>query len=130
MKRLIKVDNLSVVLPNVQVLSNIDLEINAGEIITIIGPNGAGKSTLIKAVLGLVTQYYIGKIWRRPKLTLGYMPQKINIESLMPLRVDGFLSMSKKTSNLDLQRLLKLLGIEKIINAPIQKISGGELQRV
>jgi zinc transport system ATP-binding protein len=128
-QRLIKLDNLSVNVPNIQVLSKIDLEINAGEIITIIGPNGAGKSTLVKAVLGLVTQY-TGKIWRKPKLTLGYMPQKIKIESLMPLKVSGFLSMNQKASNLDLQRLLKLLGIEKIITAPIQEISGGELQRV
>ncbi|MGH7004834.1 MAG: ABC transporter ATP-binding protein [Alphaproteobacteria bacterium] len=40
--------------PNaVKALDGIDLEVAAGDFITIIGPNGAGKSTLIKAVSGL-----------------------------------------------------------------------------
>jgi zinc transport system ATP-binding protein len=129
MQKLIKLDNLSLSFSNVNVLSGINLEINSGEIVTIIGPNGAGKSTLIKAVLGLITQY-TGQIWRKPNLTVGYMPQNIKIESLMPLTVGGFLSVAKKSSSLDLTSLLKLLSIEKIITTPIQNISGGEMQRL
>jgi ABC-type branched-subunit amino acid transport system ATPase component len=40
--------------PEVDILRGVDLEVHAGEIVTIVGPNGAGKSTLIKAVFGLV----------------------------------------------------------------------------
>ena len=36
------------------VLQNISLELNQGEITTLIGPNGAGKSTLVRIVLGLI----------------------------------------------------------------------------
>lgn len=39
------------------VLREIDLDINLGEITTVIGPNGAGKSTLIKTILGIVKPY-------------------------------------------------------------------------
>ncbi len=36
------------------VLQNISLKLNQGEITTLIGPNGAGKSTLVRIVLGLI----------------------------------------------------------------------------
>ncbi|MEA3469995.1 MAG: ABC transporter ATP-binding protein [Thermodesulfobacteriota bacterium] len=39
---------------NIQVLHNINLTINSGEIITLIGANGAGKSTTLMAISGIV----------------------------------------------------------------------------
>ncbi|MBU1234131.1 MAG: ABC transporter ATP-binding protein [Proteobacteria bacterium] len=39
---------------NIQVLHQIDLIINRGEIITLIGANGAGKSTTLMAISGIV----------------------------------------------------------------------------
>jgi ABC-type branched-subunit amino acid transport system ATPase component len=36
------------------VIEGIDVEVAAGEIVTIVGPNGAGKSTLVKALIGVV----------------------------------------------------------------------------
>ena len=40
--------------PEVDILSGVDLKVNEGEIVTVIGPNGAGKSTLIKSIFGLL----------------------------------------------------------------------------
>ncbi|MBB4661945.1 ABC transporter ATP-binding protein [Conexibacter arvalis] len=40
--------------PEVDILGGVDVELRAGEVVTIVGPNGAGKSTLLKAVFGLL----------------------------------------------------------------------------
>jgi neutral amino acid transport system ATP-binding protein len=40
--------------PEVDILSGVDVAVRDGEIVTIVGPNGAGKSTLIKCVFGLL----------------------------------------------------------------------------
>ena len=51
---MIKIDNIDVYYGNVQALSNVDFEVNAGEIVTLIGANGAGKSTILKTISGLI----------------------------------------------------------------------------
>jgi neutral amino acid transport system ATP-binding protein len=40
--------------PEVDILGGVDVELRAGEVVTIVGPNGAGKSTLVKTVFGLL----------------------------------------------------------------------------
>ena len=40
---------------DLQILSNVDLDVASGEYVTIVGPNGAGKSTVMKTVFGLTT---------------------------------------------------------------------------
>jgi branched-chain amino acid transport system ATP-binding protein len=51
---MLKVEHLDAHYGDLQVLWDISLEVNAGEIVALIGSNGAGKSTLIKAITGLV----------------------------------------------------------------------------
>jgi ABC-type branched-subunit amino acid transport system ATPase component len=40
--------------PEVDILTGVELSVGEGEIVTVIGPNGAGKSTLIKSIFGLL----------------------------------------------------------------------------
>jgi branched-chain amino acid transport system ATP-binding protein len=47
--------NLSCRYGAVRALENVDLRVEAGEVVTLIGANGAGKSTTLKSVAGLVT---------------------------------------------------------------------------
>jgi branched-chain amino acid transport system ATP-binding protein len=52
--KLLLVRGVNVSYGNVQVLFNVDLEIDEGEIVALLGTNGAGKSTLLKAISGIV----------------------------------------------------------------------------
>jgi len=52
MSTVIKCENVSVIRTKKQILHDISLEANAGELIAILGPNGAGKSTLIGVLAG------------------------------------------------------------------------------
>ena len=61
---------------DLQVLSGVDLAIEAGEYVTIVGPNGAGKSTVMKAVFGLAT-YMGGEIAFDGEDISGLAPEEV-----------------------------------------------------
>lgn len=50
---LLMIENISSGYGKKEVIHNISLDINKGEVVTIIGSNGAGKSTLLKVIYGL-----------------------------------------------------------------------------
>jgi len=51
---MLKIQNLSVNYGSRQILHNISLDVQSGEVLALIGPNGAGKSTLIRAASGVI----------------------------------------------------------------------------
>jgi branched-chain amino acid transport system ATP-binding protein len=52
---LLKVRDLDAGYGDLQILSDVDLDVRDGEYVTVVGPNGAGKSTVMKSVFGLTT---------------------------------------------------------------------------
>lgn len=110
------------------ILSDIDLSMNKGEIVTLIGPNGAGKTTLVKLVLGLL-QPSQGIVSRKKKLRIGYMPQHLHIDPTLPITVKRFLQLAN-TNRSAIEQVLQEVGIAELLDRPIQRISGGEMQRV
>ncbi|WP_296260513.1 MULTISPECIES: zinc ABC transporter ATP-binding protein ZnuC [unclassified Pseudomonas] len=126
---LIRLKNVSVTRTGQSVLENIQLSVSCGEIVTLIGPNGAGKTTLVRAVLGLLKPDS-GDIWRRPKLRVGYMPQKLQVDVTLPLSVLRFLRLVPGVDRATALAALAEVGAEKVIDSPLQGISGGEMQRV
>ena len=112
-----------------QILSNIDLDVMPDKILTVIGPNGAGKTTLIRLLLGL-TPLQSGEVRRKPGLRIGYVPQRVIIEETLPLRVRDFLRLGGNYSVADMQQALDEVEAVSVFESPIQKISGGEMQRV
>ena len=51
---MLRLNNVSVRYGGLSALTEISIEVNAGEFVSIIGPNGAGKTTLFKAISGVV----------------------------------------------------------------------------
>jgi zinc transport system ATP-binding protein len=110
-------------------LSDVDVAIAPGEIVTLIGPNGAGKTTLLRVLLGLLAPD-AGTVERKPRLRVGYMPQRLVLDDLLPLPVRRFLALGRPRSGSEIASVLDEVKVPHVIDAPVQAISGGELRRV
>lgn len=110
------------------ILHDVSLELQAGKILTVIGPNGAGKSSLIKVLLGL-EKPDSGTVYRKHKLRIGYVPQKISINSTMPITVERFVALAGKRQS-NAIAALEETSVKHLAKHPIQQLSGGEFQRV
>ena len=111
------------------VLEGVDLAVHAGEIVTLIGLNGAGKSTLIRVLLGIVRPK-CGEVRRAPGLRIGYAPQHVHRDPILPMTVRRFLTLGAPAPRERLAALLDEVGAGAILDHPLAAISGGELHRV
>lgn len=141
----LRLEGLSVTAADGQsLLSDINLHIHCGELVSVIGPNGAGKSTLFKAILG--QQPYQGTIHfeaagghpARPRV--GYVPQSPAFDPGDPLTVlDLFtaaispwpacLPIPGRLRNRVSACLERVHGVQ-LLDRKVGTLSGGELQRV
>ena len=112
-----------------RVLDQVSLAILPGEIITLIGPNGAGKSTLVKTLLGLQKPDE-GKVIRKAGLKIGYVPQKLAIDQVLPMTVRRFLTLTRSATRAECEKVLGEVGATHVIDAQMSSLSGGESQRV
>lgn len=126
---LLSAKHLNLSLSEQNVLVDVSLELAAGEIVTLVGPNGSGKTSLVRVLLGLLKPDS-GSVWRAPNLRIGYMPQKLEVHATLPLSVLRFLRLVPGVSRDQVIAALTEVGAVKVLNSPLQRISGGELQRV
>ena len=111
------------------VLDEVDLAVRPGEIVTLIGPNGAGKSTLVRVLLGIATPQ-AGRVLRRPGLRVGYSPQTLSCDPVLPLTVGRFLALGARAPRPELLAVLDRVGMGDALDRPMTGLSGGELRRV
>jgi len=126
---LLSAHNVSLSIQDKLILDAISIDIHPAEIVTLIGPNGAGKSTLIKCLLGLMPVSQ-GSVVKQENLRIGYMPQKLHVDDSFPLSVNSFLALAGAYNKKQILETLENLGVAHLAASPIQKVSGGELQRV
>ena len=129
MSDLICLKSVSVSFGEREILKDISFDLKAGRILTLLGPNGAGKSTVIRLVLGLLNPTS-GKVERHNTLRIGYVPQKLYLDPTMPLTVKRFMTLKPGVRDKDILPALERVNAAKLINQPMQKLSGGESQRV
>ena len=125
---LIDISKLEVKYGSKKVLQNINLSLNANEIVTIVGPNGSGKTTLFKAIIGSVPLSK-GKISIKPNLRIGYVPQQLKVDQTLPITVERFLKLATRNNN-DIEKMIAFFGSENIFREQINSLSGGQMQRV
>jgi len=73
---LLSVEQLDAGYGDLQILTDVEMQVDDGEYVTIVGPNGAGKSTVMKSVFGLTT-YMGGKIIFNEEDISGEQPEDI-----------------------------------------------------
>lgn len=111
------------------ILDDVNVEIAAGEIVTIVGPNGSGKSTFLRALIGAVRPS-AGKIERAPGLRVGYVPQKLAIDRSMPMSVRRFLGLPRRIRRAEADQVLERAGAAGLGDRQMTDLSGGQFQRV
>lgn len=145
---MINIRNLSKSFGKTEVLKDISISINKGEIYGIIGHSGAGKSTLLRCINRLesydtgtveVMEKDVSKLGatelREFRKDLGMIFQNFNLlkrktvyqNISLPLEVWGY---SKVKIDKRVKELLKLVGLEEKINSKPASLSGGQKQRV
>jgi len=111
-------------------LDHVSLAVGQGEILTVVGPNGAGKTTLVRMLLGALRPHG-GVVRRAAGLRIGYVPQRLHLDPLLPLTVGRFLALSRgRPGKAAIHGALGELHAEHLTTRSMHQLSGGEFQRV
>ncbi len=126
-----------------EVLKGIDLEVNKGEICVLLGPSGSGKSTLLNIIGGIDTadEGYISingektadmnekALTRYRRRHLGYIFQQYNLIPNLNIKENVEVGAYLSDSPLDVDDLLKTLGLYEHRHKLPNQLSGGQQQR-
>jgi putative ABC transport system ATP-binding protein len=133
---------------DVHALRGVDLDVKAGEFLSIIGPSGSGKSTLFHIIGGLTpptegTVRVAGEDLaaltdagrtRMRRRTVGFVFQKFNLLPNLTARdniaVARYLGGSGSAPDPQFEEVLKVLGIAARLDHKPNALSGGEQQRI
>jgi zinc transport system ATP-binding protein len=128
----LEVEDLTVRLGATDVLRNLTFHVPQARSLAIIGPNGSGKTVLLKALIGALP--YEGTVRWATGTTLGYVPQKLDIERDLPLSGRDFLHAKAalaRASSEEIRQALASVGLsEEVLRKPIGTLSGGQFQRL
>lgn len=146
---MIKVRNICKSFGSLQVLKNIDLNIEKGEIVSIVGPSGAGKTTLLQ-IMGTLDKPDIGKVIFEEKDVTKYSDRKLSdfrnknigfvfqfhqllpeftaLENTMIPALIG--KKGRSRAEKDALQILGLMGMTDRKHHKPNELSGGEKQRV
>jgi zinc transport system ATP-binding protein len=129
------------------VLRNVDLTVNAGELVAIAGPNGGGKTTLVRIALGLErpdsgAALLFGEPAHRfsRRATLGYLAQRAQLQLDAPATVEevvsagrlaagGLLGPLRRRDRAIVDEAIERVALTSVRRRPLNRLSGGQQQR-
>ena len=119
---LVKLKNAGIYKSSKWLVRGVSFKINKGQIVTLIGPNGSGKTTTAKMILNILNADE-GVVTNNAN-KMAYVPQKINIDWTMPLRVIDFMKITSNLNNSQITDSLTMTGVEKLLYNQIHNLSG------
>ncbi len=143
MQAMISIENLSKTYNSgYQALTNVDLQIQKGEIFALLGANGAGKTTLISIVCGIVRPtsgrvfvdgHDIVRDYRRARSLIGLVPQELTTDAFETVLATVTFSrglFGKPKNPALIEKILRDLSLWDKRNNKIMTLSGGMKRRV
>ncbi|HVH02084.1 MAG TPA: ABC transporter ATP-binding protein [Amaricoccus sp.] len=125
-----------------EAVSDVSLDIEAGEILALLGPNGAGKTTLISMICG-ITGISAGSIailghdvvadYRAARSSIGLVPQEVKLDifaRVLPAVRYTRALFGKPRDEAWLEELLRRLALWDKRDAQVRELSGGMMRRV
>ncbi len=124
----------------VQALREMNLQLEAGEVLALLGHNGAGKTTSMKLILGLLqaTQGSVEVLGENPiraaqslRLRLGYLPESVSFyQQLSGLEALRYFARLKRVAVSRCAPLLEQVGLQHAMHRRIKTYSKGMKQRL
>jgi ATP-binding cassette subfamily F protein uup len=132
-KRLIELEDISVILGDREILRNVTFSLTAGLKLGLVGPNGSGKTTLLRAMTGELA-LRAGQVRRAPALRIVYFSQLRELETSLTLRralapdSDSVIYQDRVVHVASYASRFLFTGEQ--LNQPVSRLSGGERARV
>jgi lipopolysaccharide export system ATP-binding protein len=128
-----------------QVVKNVSIEVNQGEIVGLLGPNGAGKTTSFYMIVGLVKPDE-GKVYledkeitrlpmfKRSQMGIGYLPQEVSVFRKLSVEdnimaILEMTNLNKEERHEKLEKLLQEFSLNHVRKNMGSSLSGGEKRR-
>jgi ABC-type multidrug transport system ATPase subunit len=115
-----------------RVIERCSLDVAAGQVLGLTGENGSGKSTLVKCLLGFLKPS-AGSVYCDPRV--GYCPQENYLHRAYTIaeHLQLIASLHRGDMHVEpawLKRCLSILKLERYLDYPARKLSGGTYQKV
>ena len=140
MDKIVEVKNFKMAFDNKTVIRDLSFDVKKGEIFGLLGSNGSGKTTTIRALLGFYTPtggelLVDGKKYNPEdsSVSIGYLPEERGLyrkETVIDTMVYFGELRGLRNPREWSMKYLKRVGLEDKFNQKVEKLSGGQQQKV